>query len=86
MKRKKAVSRKKKVAHKLASAFVAAAQGRGRGEDVNTKFFRLYKPRKVPITIRLDADVVEWFRADGRGYQTKINQLLRKVMEQEAGK
>jgi uncharacterized protein (DUF4415 family) len=41
----------------------------------------LYKPRKEIITIRLDADILAWFRAqaDGnRGYQSAINQVLRR--------
>ena len=40
----------------------------------------LYRPVKQQITLRLDADVVAWFRATspgGRGYQTKINRVLR---------
>ena len=40
----------------------------------------LYRPVKQQITLRLDADVVAWFRAnvpDGRGYQTEINRVLR---------
>jgi len=41
------------------------------------KFFR---PAKKPVTIRLDADVIEWLRADGPGYQTKANLLLRHAM------
>ncbi len=39
----------------------------------------LYRP-KQQITLRLDADVLAWFRAtapDGRGYQTEINRVLR---------
>ena len=36
-----------------------------------------YRPVKRPITIRLDADIVEWLKQDGRGYQTKANRLLR---------
>ena len=40
----------------------------------------LYRPIKRPVTLRLDADVVAWFKADGRGYQTRINRALRKVM------
>jgi uncharacterized protein (DUF4415 family) len=32
---------------------------------------------KAQITLRLDADVLDWFRAQGRGYQTRINALLR---------
>ena len=38
-------------------------------------------PRKRLITLRLDSDVLEWFKAQGRGYQTKINDLLRAYKE-----
>jgi uncharacterized protein (DUF4415 family) len=38
-------------------------------------------PRKQQVTLRLDADVMEWFRAQGRGYQTQINALLRAYVE-----
>ena len=40
----------------------------------------LYRPVKRHVTIRLDADVIEWFkeRAQGRGYQSEINRVLRK--------
>ena len=37
--------------------------------------------RKVPITIRLDPDVLAWFRNLGKGYQTHINAVLRTYME-----
>ena len=40
----------------------------------------LYRPVKQQITLRLDADVVAWFKATapgGRGYQTEINRVLR---------
>lgn len=40
----------------------------------------LYRPVKQQITLRLDADVVAWFKASapgGRGYQTQINRVLR---------
>lgn len=36
---------------------------------------------KQQITIRLDEDVLSWFRAQGEGYQTRINALLRAYME-----
>ena len=36
---------------------------------------------KVPITIRLDPDVLTWFRSHGRGYQTLINAVLRTYVE-----
>lgn len=37
-------------------------------------------PTKVSTTIRLDADILAFFRASGRGYQTQINDELRKVV------
>jgi uncharacterized protein (DUF4415 family) len=43
----------------------------------------LYRPLKKPVTLRLDADVLAWFRRGGRRYQTRINQALRQVMEKE---
>jgi len=43
----------------------------------------LYKPLKKPVTLRLDADVIAWFKKSGRGYQTRINRALRKTMEDE---
>ncbi len=39
-----------------------------------------YKVRKTSVTLRLDADVLAWFKKDGPGYQTRINQTLRKAM------
>lgn len=38
-------------------------------------------PEKQSITIRLDVDVLDWFKRQGRGYQTRINKLLRSYME-----
>jgi len=32
---------------------------------------------KTSISLRVDADVLEWFKAQGRGYQTRINAVLR---------
>ncbi len=36
---------------------------------------------KVQLTIRIDRDVLEWYRKQGRGYQTRIGRLLRAYME-----
>ena len=44
----------------------------------------MYRPVKKPVTLRLDADVLEWFRRDGRGYQTRINEALREIMVKSA--
>ena len=38
-------------------------------------------PRKEAVNIRLDADVLEWFRRSGKGYQTRINKVLRAFVE-----
>ena len=40
-----------------------------------------WPPRKETITIRVDADVLGWFKQQGRGYQTRINQILRRYMD-----
>ena len=37
--------------------------------------------RKQQVTLRIDSDVLTWFRGQGRGYQTRINALLRAYME-----
>jgi uncharacterized protein (DUF4415 family) len=42
-----------------------------------------FRPLKKPVTLRLDADVLAWFKKDGRRYQTRINKALRAVMERE---
>jgi len=41
---------------------------------------RFYRPIKEPVTVRLDADVLAWLKSGGRGYQTRINSLLRDAM------
>src|SRR5438067_1192831 len=41
---------------------------------------KFYRPGKKPVTLRLDTDVIKWLKADGRGYQTKANWLLRQAM------
>jgi uncharacterized protein (DUF4415 family) len=40
----------------------------------------MYRPLKKPVTLRLDADVLAWFKRQGRGYQTRINRALRDLM------
>ena len=39
-----------------------------------------YRPVKQQLTVRLDADVVAWLRRQGKGYQTRLNRLLREAM------
>ncbi|GMO45407.1 MAG: BrnA antitoxin family protein [Termitinemataceae bacterium] len=40
----------------------------------------LYRPVKVPVKINYDADILEWFRSFGKGYQTRMNDALREYM------
>ena len=42
---------------------------------------KFYRPIKKPLTIRVDADVLAWLKSQGKGYQTRINSLLRQAME-----
>jgi uncharacterized protein (DUF4415 family) len=39
-----------------------------------------YRPRKTPLTVRIDVDVLAWLRSKGKGYQTRINRILRDAM------
>ena len=41
---------------------------------------------KRPVSIRLDSDVIEFFKDAGKGYQTRINQILRAYMEHQQKK
>ncbi len=41
---------------------------------------KFYRPVKKPVTMRLDSDIIEWLKSQGRGYQTKANWLLRHAM------
>ena len=45
---------------------------------------KYHRPPKKPVTMRLDADVLEWLKSYGEGYQTKANMLLRHAMMQTA--
>lgn len=39
-----------------------------------------YRPVKAATTVRLDTDILAWLRSQGKGYQTRINQILRDAM------
>lgn len=42
-----------------------------------------YKPVKKQLTVRLDADLIAWLRNTGKGYQTRLNSILRHEMVRE---
>ncbi|MBD9360564.1 BrnA antitoxin family protein [Methylomonas fluvii] len=39
-----------------------------------------YRPTKTSTTVRVDADVLAWLKSQGKGYQTRINAILREAM------
>jgi len=41
---------------------------------------KFYRPIKKSVTIRLDADVIAWFKAHNKKYQSAVNQALREYM------
>lgn len=56
--------------------------------ELDDEFFKNAKvvdwpPTKAQLTIRLDADVLAWLKSNGRGYQTRINRILRMAMESQ---
>jgi uncharacterized protein (DUF4415 family) len=86
----------RRASSRRSSAIRAAARARRSGESKSLaskakprldfqamKISDFYRPLKKPITVRIDADVLAWFKKDGRRYQTRINQALRKAMERE---
>lgn len=46
----------------------------------------LYKPTKTSTTVRVDSDVLAWLKSAGKGYQTRLNVILREAMLKEVTK
>lgn len=46
---------------------------------------KFYRPPKKSVTMRLDQDVLDWLKAYGKGYQTRVNLLLRHAMASTRG-
>jgi uncharacterized protein (DUF4415 family) len=80
MKQRKRVAKRPKGVSLRASA----REGK-RARFLSSDLAGFYKPIKKPVTLRLDADVLAWFQRAGRGYQTRINRALRKLMMEERG-
>lgn len=69
-----------------------AALARKQDEDIDTSDIsevkdwsgavvgKFYRPPKEAVSIRLDADLLAWFKGQGCGYQTRINEVLRQFM------
>ena len=41
---------------------------------------QFYRPVKKQLTVRIDADVLEWLKSQGKGYQRRLNAILRSAM------
>ena len=41
---------------------------------------KFYRPIKQQLTVRVDADVLEWLKSQGSGYQSRLNDILRNAM------
>lgn len=49
----------------------------------NAERGKFYRPVKQSVTMRVDADVLEWFKSNNAKYQSRINQVLREFVQQE---
>ena len=49
-------------------------------------FHEVFRPRKSSTTLRMDADVLVWLKSKGKGYQTRLNAILREAMLKELKK
>jgi uncharacterized protein (DUF4415 family) len=79
MKKRKKAKKKRRTVGRLR----ASADGGKLPPDLTQEWPGYYKVIKKPVTLRLDADVLAWFKKQGPGYQTRINRALRKVMAAE---
>jgi len=80
------MKQRKRVTKRQKTASVRASAGEGkRTRYLPSELAGFYKPIKKPVTLRLDADVLAWYQREGRGYQTRINRALRKLMMEERG-
>jgi uncharacterized protein (DUF4415 family) len=52
----------------------------GEWAEANPVRGHLYRPCKRVVTARLDGDVIEWLKSHGRGYQSRMNAILRREM------
>ena len=57
---------------------------------LDARWFRTAKvvmpEKKIPVSLRLDREVLEWFKRQGRGYQSRIQAVLRAYMKAHQGR
>jgi len=64
----------------------ASAGEAKRSRDLIAGVGSLYRPIKKAVTLRVDADVLAWFKKPGPGYQTRMNRALRTAMMEDRKK
>jgi uncharacterized protein (DUF4415 family) len=69
----------------IAKLHASASSGK-RSQEWTAEMAGMYRPLKKPVTLRLDADVLAWFKKLGPGYQTRINRALRGLMIEDRKK
>lgn len=52
----------------------------------NAERGKFYRPLKTQASVRIDADVMEWLKRPGKGYQTRLNAILREAMLRDQNK
>ncbi|HIA8053559.1 TPA: BrnA antitoxin family protein [Escherichia coli] len=52
----------------------------------NAERGKFYRPLKTQVSVRIDADVMEWLKRPGKGYQTRLNAILREAMLRDQNK
>ena len=52
----------------------------------NAERGKFYRPVKQSVTMRVDADVLDWFKSNNAKYQSRINEVLREFVQQEIGR
>lgn len=67
----------------IAAAMAVDAEDPGRDPAFWDRARPVFPGKKERVTMRLDADVLDWFRRQGAGYQTRINAVLRGYVEHE---
>ncbi len=55
-------------------------------ELTEADFMQMYRPVKKPLSIRLDTDIIVWLKSYGKGYQSRINTILREAMNSQLKK
>jgi uncharacterized protein (DUF4415 family) len=83
MKRAETVKKSKPQKSQKTIKLSASAAKPKRRDPTLPETMEWYRPIKKPVTLRVDADVLAWFKKSGRGYQTRINRALRNVMQDE---